>query len=76
MAKNWSKGRAKLALTLLGAMLLAGCAKTTGFGGIDNVCAAFEPVTWSSADTDQTISEAKAHNAVMVEVCGGAHDGR
>lgn len=69
------KNKAKLlVLTLLSATLtLGGCATTTASGGTDApktvVCKVFQPISWSSKDTDETIKEVKAHNAVYLALC-------
>ncbi|MBB3771501.1 hypothetical protein FHS55_002100 [Angulomicrobium tetraedrale] len=34
------------------------------------VCDSFRPVLWSDADTDETIRQAKANNAVGRAICG------
>lgn len=34
------------------------------------LCEAFRPVLWSVKDTEETIRQAKEHNAVGVKVCG------
>lgn len=63
--------RAGLALTLTAATLtLGGCATTTASGGTDVFCRASQPIRWSQADTDDTIRQAKAHNAVGRKLCG------
>lgn len=59
------------AVTLIAATLtLTGCVTTTDGAGtkprpIDAraTCAAWEPMRWSRNDTDDTIRQAKAHNA-------------
>lgn len=65
---------ASLSLTLI----LPGCVATTGSNAVTiansqvNVaCQSFRPLSWSSKDTDQTIREAKAHNAAWVALCQG-----
>ena len=55
---------------ILSALTLAGCATTTGSGGRDVFCAVARPMGWSVADTDETIRQAKSHNAVGRAVCG------
>lgn len=56
-----------LALTLP----LAGCVTATGSSATRSaLCDQFRPIRWSSQDTDQTIAEAKGHNAVGVKLCG------
>lgn len=43
--------------------ILSGCATTTATGARSLACGAFEPIRWSAQDTDETIRQAKAHNA-------------
>lgn len=50
--------------------MLAGCATTTGSGASKVYCAAAQPIRWSVADSDGTIRQAKAHNAVGRRLCG------
>lgn len=53
-----------------------GCASTKGSGatdplpGADTFCRVAKPISWSSRDTDETIREVKAHNAVGKALCG------
>jgi len=55
----------------LPALILAGCATTTASAGTDAVaCSAFEPIRWSKKDTEETVRQAKAHNATLVAICG------
>lgn len=71
MPNGPSSGRSVPVLMLTAAMLmLAGCATTTGSGGTDVFCRSAKPVRWSKADTDATIRQAKAHNAVGRKLCG------
>ena len=66
--------RAALLLTPL--LILPGCVTTTGSAGNDAVaCAAFEPIRWSANDTDETIRQAKEHNAAWRAVCPGENSG-
>lgn len=67
----------RLGLMLGSAMLiLSACATTTGSGatdplpGADTFCRVAKPISWSSRDTDETIREVKAHNAVGKALCG------
>lgn len=63
--------RAALALMLTASTLTLGaCATTTGGGGTDVYCRASEPIRWSRSDTDETIRQAKAHNAAGAKLCG------
>ncbi len=71
MRKGPSMRRAMRVLMLSGAAaMLGGCATTTGGGETRVFCASAAPITWSRADTDATIRQAKAHNAVGVALCG------
>ena len=66
-----SSRRSARALTLIAAILtLSACATTTGSGGTDVFCRAAKPVRWSVRDSDDTIRQAKAHNAVGRKLCG------
>jgi len=58
-----------LALVVL-ATLLPGCATTTGSGATRVFCGAAQPIRWSAADSDETIRQARAHNAVGRRLCG------
>ncbi len=59
------------ALALIGAIaMLAGCATTTGSAASKVYCGAAQPIRWSAADSDETIRQAKAHNAVGRRLCG------
>ena len=65
------RGHALRATTLIAGMLtLAGCATTTGTGATKVYCGAAAPIAWSVSDTDETIRQAKAHNAVGRRLCG------
>ncbi len=55
---------------MLSALMLAGCATTTASGGRDVFCGAAAPILWSAADTDETLRQVKAHNAVGRVLCG------
>lgn len=50
--------------------MLAACATTTGSGATTVFCEGARPIRWSAADTDETIRQAKAHNAVGKSLCG------
>jgi outer membrane biogenesis lipoprotein LolB len=54
--------RFKLTMLCAATLLLAGCSKTTGIGGI-NACDFWRPVSWSQKDTPQTVAEVKGNNA-------------
>jgi hypothetical protein len=61
----------RAALLPMPLLILAGCATTTASVATDAVaCSAFEPIRWSRKDTDETIRQAKEHNAVWAALCG------
>ena len=63
--------RMKLVLGLIAITpILSGCVTTTVSAGTDVFCASAQPISWSINDTDQTIREVKAHNAVGIALCG------
>ncbi len=64
------KARGARVLLLMALLMLAGCATTTGSGGTDVFCSAARPLRWSAADSDETIRQAKGHNAVGRALCG------
>ena len=57
-----------LALLLL-VPLTTACA-TMRSVGTDISCEAFQPITWSSQDTDETAAQVRAHNRAFVALCG------
>jgi hypothetical protein len=60
----------RVALLPMPLLILAGCATTTASVGTDVVaCSAFEPIRWSKKDTDDTIRQAKEHNAAWAALC-------
>jgi hypothetical protein len=63
-------------MLLAGAMpILQSCVTTMASGGTTDVsCHAFEPIRWSRHDTDETIRQAKEHNAAWSALCRNAHD--
>jgi hypothetical protein len=55
-------------------LILQACVTMTGSGGRTDVsCAAFEPIRWSKRDTDETIRQAKEHNAAWTALCRRPH---
>lgn len=77
---NLSPKRTRLALLLSVTLPLAACESLTAISGqadtlpaeVDPAkvaCEAFKPISWADADTDQTIREVKAHNAVYEALC-------
>lgn len=70
-------GLSKFALMLMLVMPTAGCTTMMGLGGIDRFyCGvdgepgAYVPVGWSVDDTDESIMQNKANNAVYLDRCG------
>lgn len=62
----------KLATVLVLTPLLMAGSCTTMTASVETsrvACQAFEPITWSTRDTDETIRGVKAHNAVYQELC-------
>lgn len=57
-------------LPLAATAMLAGCATTMGSGATRVYCGAAAPIRWSLSDTDETIRQAKAANAVGRRLCG------
>jgi type IV pilus biogenesis protein CpaD/CtpE len=72
-SKRWlrmSNALMKLGLLLIVlSAILGGCATRTPMSVPDSFCQIDHPVTWSKADTDQTIREIKIHNARYRAVC-------
>ena len=40
-------------------------------GGTDAACIALAPITFSSADTDETVAQVRGHNAAWRTLCDG-----
>ena len=60
-------------LILILSFTLSGCVTRTALNGQIKpmaFCSLAEPIYWSGKDTDATIKQAKAHNAVGKAVCG------
>lgn len=54
-------------------LTLTGCGTMTASGVVTKAsafCLMAKPIYWSAADTDDTIRQAKTHNAVGKAVCG------
>jgi hypothetical protein len=60
--------RFKLMMLCAATLLLAGCSRTTGTGGISE-CDFWQPISWSQKDTPQTITEVKINNAKRAAWC-------
>lgn len=60
------------AMIVLGytAVALVGCAGTPKPVSTTSFCDLAKPIYWSGRDTDDTIRQAKAHNAVGKDQCG------
>ena len=67
-ARTWWRALAPLVVGSA-TLLTAGCVTTTDTVVTDAACEAWEPVSWSTSDTDQTIREAKANNAAWGAYC-------
>lgn len=61
--------RLKLTLAVASGLLVASCSRTTATVGTE--CAVWRPITWSQADTPQTVAEVKLNNARRKAWCGG-----
>jgi len=57
----------KLTLALASALLVASCSRTTATGATE--CLVWKPISWSSKDTPQTITEVKTNNARQAAWC-------
>ncbi len=77
--KPFDKPMPRASMLLFVMLTLSGCGTTTGsaviepVAGADTFCRVAKPITWSSRDTDETIREVKAHNAVFARLCGGTN---
>jgi hypothetical protein len=50
---------------------LAGCGTMTAGGATKAaLCEQFAPIKWSDSDTDESLKQIKAHNAVGRAICG------
>ena len=64
-----TKGAARAVTLISTTLILAGCETMTGSVATKPApdpratCAAWEPIRWSGKDTDDTIRQAKGHNA-------------
>lgn len=51
--------------------ILTGCQTTTGSAVADgSFCQIAKPIYWDARDTDETIKQAKEHNAIGKNFCG------
>lgn len=57
------------ALMFLGIGVLCTPPETANPTVIDTLCEATQPIRWSRSDTDETIIQVKAHNAVWKSLC-------
>lgn len=67
--RHWRQRMRRAALLSGTLMILSGCATTTDGGGTEVFCRAAVPLRWSASDTEETIRQAKAHNAVGRALC-------
>lgn len=77
--KPFAKPMPRASMLLFVTLILTGCGHLTASGeteappparGADTFCAIAKPITWSSRDTDLTITGVKSHNAVGIRLCG------
>ena len=57
------------ALMVLGIGVLCTPGETGNPTVVDTSCKVFEVIRWSRSDTDETIRQVKAHNAVWKSLC-------
>src|SRR3990167_1397159 len=62
----------RFAPLLIGILLLASCTTTTVSDVASGACGQFRPITWSVTDTDETLRQVRAHNAVWKALCDPA----
>lgn len=68
--KTWNARRMLALMPIALTLILSGCVTTTDTAArVKAACAAWQPVTWSASDSDQTIREAKANNAAWKAYC-------
>lgn len=69
MRTTFGKPALMLALALM--LPLIGCASQTGSGAKTKsaICDQFAPIRWSVSDTDESLKQIKAHNAVGKAIC-------
>jgi hypothetical protein len=63
---------------LVSLSILLGCETMMGSGAtepvaVDSFCAVAKPISWVVEDTDETIRQVKAHNAVWKKLCQTAN---
>lgn len=67
---SFARRAMRVALLLTPLLILPACATTTASVGTDAVaCSAFEPIRWSKRDSNDTIRQAKEHNAAWAAIC-------
>lgn len=49
--------------------VLTGCLSTTRTAGTKAVCSIFPPITYSSSDTPETVTQVRRHNAGYDRYC-------
>lgn len=52
--------------------ILTACVTTTASVAPTSFCQVAKPIYWSAKDTDETIGQAKSHNAAWKALCAGA----
>lgn len=82
-AKLKAPKRLAKASAILFAATLASCASLTSLRDVKPAasvdpnrvaCGSFSPITWSPADTDESIAQIKEHNAAWKRLCGARRD--
>lgn len=68
--------RALASIVILSSILSA-CASLTSLNGpkptydpVPAMCEIFVPIKWNKGDTDETLKQIKAHNGVLLQLCG------
>ena len=71
LRKLWTARRVRNVLLAISTPLaLTACATATGTGATKVYCGASAYIDWSVHDTDDTIKQAKKHNAKRRALCG------
>ena len=69
---NATLRKSRLPIVLATLSILAACQSTTSTGGISKaaVCSIFPPITYSSRDTAETVTQIRRNNAAFDAYCG------
>ena len=78
LPRPWQRGSwRRRRLSCARRLLVVACVTTltacgpTLTGGTDAACIALAPITFSSADTDETVAQVRGHNAAWRTLCDG-----